>query len=150
MEWNIMHYSLNRQKIVTGNIFSHSSFAADVRKLLRKSGTKEILENELRMSAMYYFWCRSEWELLIEKSADNHIYLLPWVGSSDPEKDKTDVTDNKDFDWNGFIGYILQGCSNYGGIKFDVYSQLRFVWDNFVDYCWDFRCKRKSGAKERK
>ena len=48
------------------------------------------------------------------------------------------MTDDE-FDWLGFYEYMEKKrySDANGGIKIDVYSQVLFKWDEFINYVWD-------------
>ena len=49
-----------------------------------------------------------------------------------------DVTDDTDFDWNGFYEKMAQRYRRFeDSIKFDVHDQVQYDFENFVDYCWN-------------
>ena len=137
MEWNVYRYNINRNKIETFNIFDHWSFSDYAKKAAKKYKTKEDFAEQLKRELMYYFWSKSEHELIIESSTDNRIYLKPWVGCRNPEEVKIDVTDETNFDWKSFAE-IHTNRQRYGNkAKSDIYEQVMMNWDKFVDYCWN-------------
>ena len=49
-----------------------------------------------------------------------------------------DVTEDTDFDWNGFYEKIDQRYRKFeDSIKFDVNDQVQYRFENFVDFCWN-------------
>ena len=49
-----------------------------------------------------------------------------------------DVTDDTDFNWNGFYGKMEQRYRKFeDSIKFDVNDQVQYSFEKFVDYCWN-------------
>ena len=102
LEWNVFRYDINNRAIVAFNIFNHWKFREDVEKALKKFKDKDEFAERLRRDLQYYFWSRSEHELIIEVTNDNRIVLKPWCGCRDQEQTKIDVTDDEVFDWRGF------------------------------------------------
>jgi hypothetical protein len=53
-----------------------------------------------------------------------------------------DVTDYSNFDWLNFAKHMIK-VKGYkdGTVKDDIYDQLRFYFDEFVDFCWNYRHK---------
>ena len=90
---------------------------------------------------MYYFWSKAEWELVIELDEDNHIFLIPWCGCRNPEEIKIDVTNDTRFDWNGFAKKHIKRQIYKNEAKVDVYNQIEYVWDNFLEYVWNSKEK---------
>lgn len=96
MEWNVFYHSINSQKIVTFNVFDHISFSEDVDKLLTKRCDKENFDKELRRVVMYYFWSRSEYELII----------APWCGGKQESEIKVDIFTQLSLNWDRFVDYV--------------------------------------------
>ena len=65
MVWNVYREDFNHRTIVKYNIFDHSGFAQDVKKLLKTDITKDEFAEQLRRSLMHCFWCKSEYEVVI-------------------------------------------------------------------------------------
>ena len=141
LEWNVFYYDINRNKITTYNIFNHCGFNKYVEKALETSKTKEEFAETLRRELMYYFWSKAEWELVIELDEDNHIFLIPWCGCRNPEEIKIDVTNDTRFDWNGFAKKHIKRQIYKNEAKVDVYNQIEYVWDNFLEYVWSSKKK---------
>ena len=139
IEWNVYDYNINYNKISVFNIFDHYSFREYVKKAIKKYKNKEEFAEQLKSELSYYFWSKAEWELVVEITEDNKIFLIPWLGCRNPEDIKIDVTDDSNFDWKGFAEKHT-GRQRYGNkAKIDVYDQVEYVWDKFVDYAWNNR-----------
>ena len=96
MEWNVFYHNINSQEILPLNIFRHSGFLQDVEKYLKKCSDKEAFSKELRTTLMYYFWCRSEYELIIS----------PWCGDRDTKEIKVDIYSQVMLNWDKFLDYV--------------------------------------------
>ena len=96
MEWNVLYHNISTREITTFNIFKHSSFLKDVEKYLKECSDKEVFTKELRSTLMYYFWCRSEYELIIS----------PWCGGRDTKEIKVDVYSQVMLNWDKFLDYV--------------------------------------------
>ena len=140
LKWNVYYHSFNSDELKTYNIFKHGSFVEDVEKYLKKYKNKEEFAEKLKSSLMYYFWSKCEWEVIITKK-DNRIIMSPWVGSrKNPE---LDVTDDANFNWIGFYNKMIEKYIRRDEpIKIDVYEQVTFRWDDFVDYIWNSKVRR--------
>lgn len=143
MEWNVYNYDINSRKIKSFDIFKHSGFYHDVEKHLKKYKDKNEFADKLKSSLMYYFWSRSEYELIIEINEDNRIFLIPWCGCTEPEKAKIDVTDNKNFNWRDFAEEHIKKQIYKNKAKIDIYDQVISNYDEFVDFCWNSKRRRK-------
>lgn len=141
LEWNVFYYDINRNKITTFNIFRHSGFNKYVEKAFEKCKTKEEFAEILRRELMYYFWSKAEWELVIELDKDNHIFLIPWCGCRNPEEVKIDVTNDTNFNWSGFAKKNIERQIYKNEAKIDVYAQIEYVWNNFLEYVWNSKNK---------
>ena len=128
MEWKVVYFNINEQKIRSFNLFQHWRFIEDISKNLNK-----FLKGDLR----YYFWSKAEWELVIEITEDNRVILIPWCGCKDKEAAKVDVTNDTSFDWRAFAEKHIKMQIFKNEAKIDVFDQIEFIWDDFVDYCWD-------------
>lgn len=137
--WNVKYFDCNKQVITDYDIFK--IYGADfIKKLKKKCATREEFSEVLNREMMRMFWCRSEWELIIEISEDNRIWLSPWVGCFEPENARIEVTNDPYFDWRNFATQEkFYNNKNYR--KIDVYSQLKYKWDEFIDLLWKTRLR---------
>lgn len=97
MKWNVYHYNINKKKIESYNIFNHYSFREYVKKAVRECFIKEDFVEQLKSELRYYFWSKSEWEVIITS----------WVGG-DREKDavKIDVYNQVMMNFDVFANYV--------------------------------------------
>ena len=137
MKYDVYYYNINKNKIETFNIFEHRSFLEYVKKAIKKYKNKEDLVEQIKRELRYYFWSKSEWELIIEITEDNHIFLIPWCGCREPEEVKIDVTNYADFDWMDFAKKHTERQIYGNKAKIDVLDQVDYLWDEFATYCWD-------------
>lgn len=93
---------------------------------------------------MHQFWSRSEYEMILYVE-DDRVYLEPWCGTF--KAGRIDITDRDILDWPAFADKMLeqrawtdkQTGRKY--VKFDVYDQLKFRFDDLVDFVWTYRHK---------
>lgn len=137
MKYDVYYYDINRNKISTFNIFDHFSFCEYTKKAAKKLKTKEEFAEQLRRELQFYYWSKAEWELIIEITEDNKVFLIPWCGCRNPEEVKIEinpVATEDGFDWLEFAR-LHTSKQRYGNkAKIDVYDQVMFKWDKFVDY----------------
>jgi hypothetical protein len=97
MKWNVYYYDINRKKMHVFNIFEHSSFVRYVKLAIKKHKNKKDFAEQLKSELMYFFWAKSEWEIIIS----------PWVGG-DREKDavKIDVYHQVMNNFDAFLDYV--------------------------------------------
>lgn len=139
LEWFVYMTGFKLGSFEPFNIFENDRFFEAVSKQLKLCKNKEEFADKLRSKLMYYFWSKCEYEVFLEE-IDGRIIMKPWVGHKDFE---LDVTDNQDFDWRGF--YKEKRNEQIGEcIKIDVYDQVMYRYDEFVDYVWNSRKRRKS------
>ena len=118
-----------------------------IKRLKKKCSNKEEFSEALEREMMYMFWARSEYELIIEIDGDGRIWLNPWVGCYEPEKVRIDVTYDDNFDWQGFAEKHIGTWFYKSQAKIDIWDQLTYKWDEFVDYCWEYRHKYQKNKK---
>ena len=144
MKWEVYHYNINRDKIETWNIFEHYSFRQYAKKAARKHLIREDFEEQLKSELHYYFWAKSEYELVIEITDDNKIFLIPWCGCKEPEKTKIEIfpiLTEDGFNWIEFAKEHIVNQKYYNKAKIDIYDQVMFDWNKFADYCWKNKSK---------
>lgn len=136
MEWNVYYYNINRNKIELFNIFDHWSFCEYAKKAIKKLKTKEEFAEQLKRELQYFFWSKAEYELVVHIEG-NRIFLIPWCGCRNPEEIKIDVTDDNTLDWVEFAEFHTNRQIYGNEAKIDIYDQVMFKWNEFVDWCWD-------------
>lgn len=96
MEWNVFYHNMNAQEITVLNIFEHGGFMKDVKKHLKECPDKEAFVKELKSSLMYYFWSKSEYEIIIS----------PWCGGRNTKEKKVDIYSQVMLNWDKFVDYV--------------------------------------------
>ena len=134
----VTEYDINSNVIKSYDVLRYREDT--VKKMKKKCATKEEFSEALRSDIMYQYWSRAEYELIIRLTEDGRVILRPWCGCRNPDDVEIDVTDREDYDWKSFAEqHINKRYSN--DAKVDIYDQLRFVWDDFVDYVWNYHHK---------
>ena len=139
LSWKVKNFNVNRQVIEDYDILKYREDL--IKKLKKECATKEEFAEKLHSECMYHFWSKCEYELIIEITDEERILLKPWAGCRDEEKAAIDVTNDMSFDWKGFAMEHIKKQVYKNEAKIDVYSQLKYVWDKFVDYTWHYRHK---------
>lgn len=136
LKWNVYRHNFNADKIEIYNVLSGKFFLEEIKKIMKKHRDKDRNEfsEALKREMMYHFWSRCEWELIIEITEDNRIFLIPWVGCNKPDEVKIDVTDDESFDWRGFAEKHINQQVYKTKAKIDVFDQLDYRWEEFVGY----------------
>lgn len=131
-------FNINAQKIVDFDVLKHQEDY--IKKLKKKSATKEIFVETLRRQFQYKYWSRSEWELIIQKTEDGRILLLPWCGCGS-EKIVVDVTDDTSFAWRSFAEHHIGRQNGKDAAKIDAYDQIIWCWPDIAVHCWHHHFK---------
>ena len=130
LQWNVYYENINatKEKIRPFNVFDHWRFKEETEKHLDKCETKERFSEEMKKTAMYYYWCKAEWE----------IVLCTWVPYIEREElDRLNEQREKFVkNHDGQEPRILDIRPAHGE-KIDVYSQLELNWGIFIDYLWN-------------
>ena len=120
MEWNVYYVNMNTEKIEALNVFDHCGFRKKKKKICRKFNDKIMFAEEVKESAMYFFWCRSEYEIVITT-------FPPQI--TPEEFDRLSAIDNK--------SRHTYGVNLKRATKIDIYCQLNLNWEHFIDYIWN-------------
>lgn len=141
LSWKVKNFDINKQAIVDYDILKYRE--DQIKKFKKQSVTKEEFAEKLNREFQYIYWSRSEYELVVSIDENDCVWLAPWVGCSEPEKVKIDVTDNDDFDWRGFAETHIRKQIYDNTAKIDIYDQLTYEnrFEKLVDYCWHTRLK---------
>lgn len=143
--WPVYNYNCNVDVIEYYDVFGQMK--TEIIKCYHDAATKKDFYERLKGAMRSRFWSRCEYETIfrIEREKDGeHYYLLPWVGSSDPEGEKIEVTDNEDYEWAQFAKWIC-GKKSRGfcadssvlEIKIDIWDQIDFEWTAFSDEAYE-------------
>ena len=115
--WYVWLNNFNGNKIETFNVFDHYRFREDVEKLLDTEPIYSDFSDKLRKIAMYYFWSKCEYEVVIT--------------SFPPRIDENEIKRLRSDSFPHGTSVKLET-----GSKIDVYNQLQLNWDQFVSYVW--------------
>ena len=127
MVWNVYREDFNNRAIVEYNIFGHSGFAQDVKKLLKEDITKDEFAERLKRSLIYWFWCKSEHEVVITSWP---VYI---------DKSELDRLNSECEEYNskwGHYPYKINIVPDVGE-KVSIYDQVMMNWHCFVDMVWN-------------
>ena len=94
LEWNVWRNELNTDKIKPFNIFNHYSFNKAVTNIFSKRLHMDEFEEMIDKEAMYYFWCKTEYEVMIGSLFER------W------QKTKIDIYSQLKLNWGRFIDYL--------------------------------------------
>ena len=141
MIWNVKRFDMNEQAIVDYNPLACRYYESWIKQQKKRCATKSEFAEVLREELQYHFWSRCEYELIIMKEEDGNIWLIPWVGCSNPDEVKINVTNDTSFDWKGFAEEHINKQVYKNKAKIDIFDQYMFRFDELVDDLWYTRQK---------
>lgn len=102
LEWNVLYYNSNAKRIEWFNVFQHNSFNKAVKEIFNKQVWLSLdeFEDAIDKEAMYYFWRKAEYEIMISD----------WIGEK--TKAKIDIYSQLKLNWNRFIDYLWNEYQN--------------------------------------
>ena len=136
MCWNVKYFNCNAKQVEDYNVLAYMKDR--IKELKKKYKTKEEFSEYFNTSMMSKYWSRCEWELIIEIENDR-VILYPWVGMTNPKNVAIDVADDNNFDWKIFAEQHIKKQIYKNKAKIDVYDQLKFRWDDFITYVWEYK-----------
>lgn len=139
LSWKVKNYFINDNRLWDYDVLEYRE--DQIKKFKKQCATKEEFAEKMRREMVWMFWSRCEYEVIIEIDDDNHIWLKPWVGCRNPDEVKIDVTDDEKFDWRGFAERHINRQIYRNEAKIDIWDQLEYRWDEFIDYCWYARLR---------
>lgn len=98
LKWNVIVSDMNTGKIKAYNIFDHGSFCREIKDVCKEAVSKERFVSNVKSALLYYFWCKSEWEVIIS----------PWCGNRENNERKVDVYWQVMNNFDRFIDYIMK------------------------------------------
>lgn len=146
--WNVLLHDWNAHDIRVYNVLS-ARREDYIKKLKKKCTTKEEFIELFDRDLMHQFWSRSEYEMILYIE-NNRVYLEPWCGTF--KEGRIDITEDNILNWPVFAKEMLEqawtnketGCKY---VKFDVYDQLKFRFDELIDFIWNYRHKYQRRRK---
>lgn len=124
--WNVFIEDWNGKKIEVYNVFEHGSFWNALINVKKKFKEFDEFAQEVRRDLMYYFWSKSEWEIILTS-------WPPYVDSDEIDrlvKERQEHIDN-------YGKFFINNARLVVGEKVDVYDQVMLNWDNFIKYVWE-------------
>lgn len=110
LKWNVFvenrcTSTVKDGKIVQHNVFNHYGFLGDCKAALKKcKGDREVFEEAVKRSLLYYYWCKCEWEVVIS--------LWPPRDYGDI---KVDVYSQIMMNWDRFSDYLWENRKELRG-----------------------------------
>ena len=94
--WRVITARGNKNEIQFYNVFHHAAFSCDVAKALMCRIGRQQISEKIKRSAHYYFWCKSEWEVVVSDWPRQDV------------EEKIDVYTQLEMNWEQFIDYIIK------------------------------------------
>ena len=98
--WNVFYEDINAREISTFNVFNHGGFQKDLDKLTKKHLNKEEFSKELKCICQYYFWFKTEYEVVISE--------WPPACNRKPVEEKIDIFTQLQMNWDIFVDYCYK------------------------------------------
>ena len=140
--WYVLNHDFNASTVKPYDILAYREFL--VKKFKKQCETKEAFAEKLRRDLMHQYWSRCEYEILLYVE-NSRVLLMPWTGQF--IDGVLDITDNHTLNWPAFASKLLKTrgwydcASKRTYVKFDVYDQLMFRFNELVDFCWTYSHK---------
>jgi hypothetical protein len=143
--WKALLFDVNSKQLEEYDVLKYREKL--VKDLKKKCATKEEFVDKLNRDLMWQFWSRCEYEMILYVE-NGRVFVKPWAGVGDPEKYAVDITDRTDLRWPAFAEKMLKESGwREGTVKIDVYDQLKFRFDELVDFCWNYQHKYQRTKK---
>lgn len=147
--WPVLMHDFNADAVRTHDVLRQREVF--IKKLKKKYTAKEEFAETLKRDFMRQYWSRAEYEMILYVE-DDRVYLEPWVGEF--KDGRVDITDNELFNWSAFAKKMLSERAWHNKendrvyVKFDIYDQLMFRFDELIDFVWNYRHKYQRVKKE--
>ncbi len=147
--WKVLIHDCNASCVKPYDILAYREDF--IKKLKKQYNTKAEFAAALERNFMWQYWSRSEYEMILYIE-EGRVYLEPWCGRF--KTDRIDITDGDTLDWPAFAEKMLSEYAwrdkenNRDYVKFDIYDQLMFRFEELVDFIWNYRHKYQRVKKE--
>jgi len=143
--WKVLLFDINSKKLEEYDVLKYREKL--VKELKKKYNTKEEFADKLNRDLMYQYWSKCQYEMILYIE-NGRVFAKPWVGVRDLENYAVDITDRTDLNWPAFAEKMIKEYGwRDGTVKIDVYDQLKFNFDELVDFCWNYRHKYQRTKK---
>lgn len=146
--WIVLIHDFNANSIKFYDVLS--SRESFVKKLKKQYETKEAFAEALRKDFLHQFWSRTEYEMILYIE-NNRVYLEPWTGKL--LENRLDVTDEETLNWPAFAKELIEKRGRHSKetgrlyVKFDIYDQILFRFDELINFVWNYRHKYQRTKK---
>lgn len=127
--WNVVIDDFNTREIKKHNVFDHGGLMKDLIDIYNKYYDDfDKFSEQVRHSLMYYYWSKSEWEVIITS-------WPPYVNGNEIDR----LTDEKLKRIAKYGNFVRESVNLDVEQKTDVYDQVVMNWDHFINYLWNNR-----------
>ena len=146
--WKVLLHDFNAGNIRLYDVLAYKEDF--IKKLKKKCKTKQEFTEALDREFMRQYWSRCEYEMILYVENDR-VYLEPWTGEF--KEGRIDVTDDRHLDWPMFAKKMLENAwinkeTGRKYVKFDIYDQIKFRFNELIDFVWNYRHKYQRVKKE--
>lgn len=147
--WPTLIHDFNAKTVKVHDVLAYREDR--VKKLKKKYTTKEEFADALKLEFQWQYWSRAEYEMILYIE-DNRVYLEPWCGTF--REGKIDITDDQILNWPAFAKKMLSEHAwhdkenNRDYVKFDIFDQIMFRFDEIVDFTYNYKHKYQRIKKE--
>lgn len=147
--WPTLIHDFNAGTVRTHDILRYREDF--IKKLKKKNVPKIVFTESLKLELMHQYWSRCEYEMILYIE-NERVYLEPWVGTF--KEGRIDITKDTTLDWPAFAKKMLDEHAwhdkenNRDYVKFDVFDQIMFRFDEIVDFTYNYRHKYQRIKKE--
>ncbi|MBP5423889.1 MAG: hypothetical protein J6Y78_15755 [Paludibacteraceae bacterium] len=99
-EWYVYVENSNQKCIEKFNVFRSFNFLNGCKKTFKKFKEVEDIEKEIKSWAMYSFWSKCEYEIVLNSLFDSEKHKF--------KEEKIDVYDQLMLNWDSFFKYVLE------------------------------------------
>ena len=147
--WKVLIHDFNADAVKTHDVLKYRE--DKIKKLKKKQPTKEEFAEALKRDFQWQYWSRSEYEMILYVENDR-VYLEPWCGEF--KTGRIDITEGPYIDWPAFANKMLEQPwtdkeTGRKYVKFDVYDQIQFRFDELIKFVWTYRHKYQRIKKEK-
>lgn len=133
MDKNNLHYyvyreNLNSRKIEKYNVLN-DGVVSEIKKRVkdRHVNDKDNFGEAVRQILMYYYWSRSEYEIILTS-------WPPYISKEELARLNIDQEDH----YKKYGAYLYNNNVNLTvSEKIDIYDQVIMNWNIFIDYLWE-------------
>ena len=146
--WVVRIHDFNADRVKPYDVLAHREDL--IKKLKKKHTTIEDFTEAFDRDLRWHYLSRCEYEMILYVE-NERVYLEPWVGKF--KDGRVDITDDKTLDWKAFAEKMLkeQGWNDKENnrlyVKFDIYDQLKFRFDELIEFVWNYRHKYQRTKK---